>query len=185
MKITSETPLRELAFCVCTALDRVGVTAVLTGGGAASFHAPGAIQSYDLDFILEVYPEGGAPGAVLEDLGFRRVGHDYRHRVSPFQLEFPPGPLAVGGERIEVWDTHRDGARLLHVITPTDCCRDRLAAFYYFGDRGSLEQACAVFAASQERVDLEIVRVWSEEEGAAGKYHEFLDRIGHRGDRGR
>lgn len=42
--IDRDSSLRDVAFEVCTALDRVGVTAVLSGGGAATLYAPHAIQ---------------------------------------------------------------------------------------------------------------------------------------------
>jgi hypothetical protein len=44
--------LVDVAFAVCTALDRDGITAVLTGGSAATFYAPEAYQSEDADFVL-------------------------------------------------------------------------------------------------------------------------------------
>jgi hypothetical protein len=177
--ITRDSSLREVAFAVCTALDRAGVTAVLTGGGAATLYAPAAIQSFDLDFVLEVYSDAKSPGKALEALGFRREGHDYRHRTSRFQLEFPPGPLAIGDERIERWSTLREGADVLHVITATDSCRDRLAAFafYHFQDRSALAQACAVYAAARKAVDLKRLRDWSRRERMLDGFEEFASRV--------
>jgi hypothetical protein len=183
--ITRDSSLREVAFVVCTALDRAGVTAVLTGGSAATLYAPKAIQSYDLDFVLAVYSEvysavhseRGAPASALEELGFRRQGHDYRHPSSRFQLEFPPGPLAIGDERIERWDTLRERKQLLHVLTATDSCRDRLAAFYHFRDRSALDQACSVFAAARRRVNRKKIEDWSRREGKQDEYAEFARRV--------
>ena len=76
--ITADSGLVEVAFAVCTALARAGVTAVLSGGGAATFYAPEAIQSYDLDFILEVYPKDGDPGhsLAMEDWVEDQKGND-------------------------------------------------------------------------------------------------------------
>lgn len=177
MAITRDSSLREVAFAVCTALDRVGVTAVLTGGGAATLYAPEAIQSFDLDFVLVVYSDEKSPGKALEELGFRREGHDYRHRASRFQLEFPVGPLAIGDERIERWTTLREGPEVLHVISATDSCRDRLAAFFHFHDRSALDQACAVYAAAKPKVDLKKVRDWSRREGKLDAFQEFARRV--------
>lgn len=177
MGITRDSSLREVAFAVCTALERVGVTAVLTGGGAATLYAPEAIQSFDLDFVLEVYSDENSPGRALEELGFQREGHDYRHRTSRFQLEFPVGPLAIGDERIERWNTLREGSELLHVITATDSCRDRLAAFFHFQDRSALDQACAVYAAAKEQIDLKKIRAWSQREGKPDAFDEFARRV--------
>ena len=182
MTISAESSLVDVAFIVCSALDRVGVTAVLTGGGAATFYAPEAIQSFDLDFILEVYSDEGSPGRVLEDLGYRREGQDYRHAANRFQLEFPKGPLAIGDERITAWETRRRGELLLHVISPTDSCRDRLAAFYFFKDRSALEQARHVARSMGEKIDLDLIRTWSEREGRSEELGTFLAGLGPRNE---
>jgi hypothetical protein len=175
--IRADSTLREVAFLVCTALHEAGITAVLTGGTAASLYAPEAIQSFDLDFVITAHAVDGEPEAVLKRLGYRRVGQDYKHADSRYPLEFPKGPLAIGDERIMSWETLRKDGLLLHVLTPTDSCRDRLAAFYFFDDRNSLEQARAIFAAQAERVDLDAIRRWSEKEGQKRRYQDFLRRI--------
>lgn len=51
MTISANTPLFEVAMAVCSALDRAGITAVLTGGSAATYYAPEAYQSSDIDFV--------------------------------------------------------------------------------------------------------------------------------------
>ena len=174
MTIGRDSSLREVAFEVCTALDAAGVQAVLSGGGAATVHAPRAIQSFDLDFILTFRPPENEAARALEVLGYRREGVEYRHLSSPFLLEFPRGPLAVGGDLIEDWETLRTADQLLHLLTPTDSCRDRLSAFYHFADRSSLKQACDVRAAAPDRVDLEVIREWSDREGRGEAFEEFL-----------
>ncbi len=44
----------EVAFEVCSAFDRHKVLAVLVGGGAATYYAPRAYQTKDLDFVLHL-----------------------------------------------------------------------------------------------------------------------------------
>ena len=177
MTITADSSLREVAFLVCTALDRAGVTAVLTGGNAAGLYAPAAVQSFDLDFVITLHASTANSAEVLERLGYTRVGHDYKHSESPHVLEFPKGPLAIGDELIQSWNTIREGELVLHVLTPTDSCRDRLAAYYHFVDRAALEQALAVHAAQTERIDLSTIRRWSKREGRELDYREFVRRI--------
>ena len=70
--------------------------------------------------------------------------------------------------------------RVLHILTPTDCCRDRLAGFLFWDDRGSLDQAAAVARRQPKRVDLEAIRAWCERERVADKYQEFIRAL--RGD---
>ena len=68
--------LVDVAFAICTALDRAGVRAVLVGGSAATFYA-GAYQSYDIDFVLTSNPLGAKTREAVEALGFRLDGSHY------------------------------------------------------------------------------------------------------------
>ena len=177
MTIDEHTSLRALSFIVCTALDHSGTTAVLTGGSAAVIHAPEAIQSFDADFIIERSRGDGAAEKAIETLGFVRDGDLYRHGRSKLLLEFPPGPLMVGDDRIRTWSTLRDGAQLLHVLSPTDSCRDRLAAYFFWRDRRSLLQAVAVARACEREMDLARITAWAKKEGRRRELKVFLDQL--------
>jgi hypothetical protein len=87
-------------------------------------------------------------------------------------VEFPPGPLTVGEEPVRHVDEIVLSTGTLRVISPTDCVKDRLAAFYHFGDRQGLMQASMV--ASQNKVDIEEIRRWSKGEDQSAKFKEFL-----------
>ena len=126
MTITCDTTLREIAFAVCTELDRVGLRVVLTGGSAATVYAAEDYLSRDLDFIIQYGHGKSNPSRILSHLGYTPEGDVYTHQQSPFTLEFPPGPLSVGRDLIDSWDTIREGDQVLHILSPTDCCRDRL-----------------------------------------------------------
>src|SRR5205085_194260 len=167
--------LADVAFAVCTALERGGITAVLTGGSAATYHAPAAIQSDDLDFIITMHAPNG--DALLRSIGYGRQADYYVHDASPLPLEFPPGPLAVGDDLITSWQTVRRRREVLHVLSPTDSCRDRLAGFLFWNDFASLEQAIAVHAACRDRVDLDRVRDWCVRERQPHKYDLFARRL--------
>ncbi len=174
--IESTSSLTDLAFVVCTALDRQGFHAVLTGGSAATYYAPEAYQSGDLDFVITLKGTGGE--AALAALGFTRKGDFYRHPRSPFLLEFPKGPLAVGDELIHSWSTVRRGDEVLYVLSPTDSCRDRLASFLFWSDFSGLEQAIAVFHARAHEVDLHVIEDWCRREGHSKKFGLFASRVG-------
>jgi hypothetical protein len=62
------------------------------------------------------------------------------------------------------------------MLSATDSCRDRLAAFYHWNDRQSLR--VAVLIARRARVDMKRLRAWSAVEGAAGKFAEFGRELG-------
>jgi hypothetical protein len=64
----------------------------------------------------------------------------------------------------------RGRARTL-ALSPTDSCRDRLAAFYHWGDRQSLDVEVAI--ATLNRINLAVIRRWSGGERAADLFEEF------------
>ncbi|MGZ3497919.1 MAG: hypothetical protein ACXWNK_14460 [Vulcanimicrobiaceae bacterium] len=173
--IEPTTTLIDLAFIVCTALDRSGIVAVLTGGSAANFYAPQRYRSHDADFVITLEPRASNGRHVLEGLGFRFRDGLFAHPDSPFTVEFPPGPLAVGSDIVTTWQTAVSADRLLHVISRTDCIRDRLAPYYFWGDVQSLFTAIDV--AKSGPFDLRTVREWSEREGNPARLAEFLRQL--------
>jgi hypothetical protein len=173
VKVSRSSSLRDVAFVVCTALHEAGIEAVLTGGSAATVYAPQAYQSRDIDFVVTLQRRESNARDVLASLGYREVHDHYEHADNELVLEFPEGPLAVGRELIREWDTLRERGMQLHIIKPTDSCRDRLAGFLFWNDRGSLVQAVAVARARQKDVDLGIIRSWCRTEGKADAFREF------------
>jgi len=101
MTDSSPSALIHVAFEVCTALERVGTTAVLTGGSAATFYAPDACQSFDIDFVITMRSESGGGRQALLDIGYTLKGDYYVHDQWPFPLEFPPGPLMIGSDQVK------------------------------------------------------------------------------------
>lgn len=158
--------LEDLAFKVCTGLDRVGVTAVLSGGGAATFYAPEAYQSRDLDFVLP-FAVTGPVAPALEEIGIYETTTrgTYASKTSPFTLEFLDGPIAVGDEVIRTWNTVRRGEELLHVITATDSVRDRLSAAIHWKDLSAVKQAAAI--ALRNDVTMDVIERWCAAEGGS------------------
>jgi hypothetical protein len=64
---------------------------------------------------------------------------------------------------------------ILRVISATECVKDRLAAYYHWGDLPSLEQA--VLVAKANDVDLNEIDRWSEIEGSSDKFDKFRKRL--------
>jgi len=176
--ISASSSLVDVAFAVCTALHRAGTTAVMTGGSAATYYAPDAYQSDDVDFVITLRGDGEIAAAALRELGFEQTGDFYTHARSRFSLDFPPGPLQIGDDIVTTWSTIRRGRRreILHVLSPTDACRDRLAAFLFWNDFAGLEQGLAIQLARDD-VDLAAIEQWCAREGHAAKYELFLQRV--------
>lgn len=154
---------------------------ILTGGSAATIYAPDAYLSSDADFVMLDDESLDDIAAVLHALGFEREGRSrtFSHPESQFTLDFPKGPLAVGGEYVR--ETHvveREGVRL-RILTRTDCIRDRLAHFYHWNDYTALNAAVAVASASLDEVNMEAIEQWTtrESEAFAGKFQEFKRRL--------
>lgn len=59
----------------------------------------------------------------------------------------------------------------LRLLSPTDCIKDRLAAFYHWNDRQCLQQA--VWVAQEREVDWDEIKRWSVQEGEEMKYDVF------------
>jgi len=170
--ITRRSSLADVAVAVGHALRSSGIRAVLTGGACAELYAPGAPASFDVDFILGATVRTEDLNRALEALGFVRRGDRYTHTKTPFHVEFPAGPLAIGQDtQITPTIRTRRGARTL-ALSATDACRDRLAAFYFWSDRQSL--AAAVAIARETRVSLAKIRAWSDAEGHRKGYETFL-----------
>lgn len=178
MTITERSSLREVALAVGRALADHGIRAVLTGGACASLHAAGRYLSDDLDFVLVGRVQAADLDRAMASLGFVRETNRYVHPRSDFWVEFPRGPLAVGADLdVEMVEIRGRGGLVL-ALSPTDSCRDRLAAYYHWNDRQSLAVAAAI--AARHDVDLERIRRWSEGEGHAGRFQEFEVEIARR-----
>jgi hypothetical protein len=174
--IDQNSSLIDVAFAVCTALDQREVFGVLTGGSAATFWAPDAYQSADADFVLTLEVDPKKIVEVMQALEFRSVGGTWVHSRSIFTVEFPRGPLAVGGELIRRHDTVRraDGS-VLHVLSPQDSVRDRLAHFIHWNDRTALRAAVSVALGHRDRIALPEIERWAQrEEPQLERFTEFV-----------
>ncbi|MFW5697425.1 MAG: hypothetical protein ACOCX1_02565, partial [Fimbriimonadaceae bacterium] len=88
----------------------------------------------------------------------------------PCTVEFLSGPLMVGSERISTYDTLTNEGLKLHILTPTDCIRDRLAWHVAYGDMSAVEQAARVAVALAKRVNFEEVKAWCQREDSELTY---------------
>lgn len=166
-------PVEELAALVCATLRRHDITAVLTGGAVVSIYTENAYESYDLDFVVRGL--GKDVRAAMASLGFSRgAGRHFTHPRTPYYVEFPSGPLAIGNAPVTTTAVRKTAAGTLRLLTPTDCVMDRLAAFYHWSDAQSLDQAVAV--ARRHRVAMSRIRRWSRREGMEAKLAEFERR---------
>ena len=64
---------------------------------------------------------------IMMTLGFREENRYFRHPDTEFVVEFPPGPLGIGKERVQQIDEIETATGVVKIISPTDCVKDRLA----------------------------------------------------------
>jgi hypothetical protein len=185
--IDENSNLEDVCYAVAEALRGMQTEAVLTGGSAATIYAPNAYTSLDADFVFMRPPDRGALEKALAAIGFRssKTSGMFEHTKSKYTLDFPKGPLAVGGDYVRTTQTVERNGRKLQVLTPTDCVRDRLAHFFFWDDYTALTTAVAVMQSSYGgEVDFDAVRAWAQREGSKNgmdytkKLEEFRVRSG-------
>jgi len=80
----------------------------------------------------------------------------------------------LGAEPVKYIEEIRFATGILRVISPTDCVKDRLAAYYFWEDQQSLAQA--VLVAMHNRINISEIKRWSQAEGKIEGFKIFLKR---------
>jgi hypothetical protein len=175
VRIHRDMKVEDLAGLVCHALSDAGIIVTLTGGACVSIWSEGRYVSDDLDLIESGPVPRDQIRAVLGKLGFSEHRRHFTHPDTKFFIEFPNGPLMVGHEQVTQATERETAGGRLRLLSPTDCVKDRLAAFYHWRDTQSLEQALLV--AKAQTIDLAELRRWSKAEKNEAKFKEFVRRL--------
>jgi hypothetical protein len=180
MKSIEEMSQAELAAYVQEKLRQNGIEVVLSGGAAVGIYSGGKYVSKDIDLVNARFANRKSIEKVMLDLGFISVGRHFEHPESDHIIEFPPGPLSLGDGIVKEINEIIFESGVLHLLTPTDCIKDRLAHFYHWGDRQCLVQA--VLVSESHQVDLEEIREWSKDEGKLFEFEEFKQLLDKNGE---
>jgi len=89
-----------------------------------------------------------------------------------------PPPVSIGEEVISKLKRLETPYGFLNLLTPTDCVKDRLAAYLHWKDTQALEQA--VLVALGNRIDLAKVKAWAATEGGDAAYDRFAEELAGR-----
>lgn len=165
--------LQDFALTVAEALKEKNIDVILTGGAVVSIYSAGKYVSKDADFLSETDHQT-IKKAMLE-LGFKNLGKDFYHDDCLFTAEFPGYELVIGDEPMKPEGKIKNGKFTLKLLSPTQCVMDRLAAFYHWKDRQSLQQA--IMVAKRHPVKLKAIEVWSGKEGMSDRYKVFLQEL--------
>src|SRR5262245_58880491 len=106
----------ETAAVVCEALNRVGISVVLSGGAVVCIYSKNEYESLDLDFVQTGLAR--RVDDVMTGLGFEKDGRHWIHPRSQFWVEFPPGPVAVGENVLTEFAERRTPVGSLRLLTP-------------------------------------------------------------------
>ncbi|MBL8051096.1 MAG: hypothetical protein JNM46_07730 [Anaerolineales bacterium] len=165
----------ELAAHIQNSLQAEGVEVVLSGGSAVSFYSSNKYVSKDLDLINTGFAKRSKIKSVMEKLGFKERGRYFINSETKFFVEFPDGPLSVGEEPVKEIKEFKLVTGILKILSPTDCVKDRLCAFYFWNDLQGLEQA--ILVTKNQKVNLKEIRRWSKVEDKETKYEIFLEKL--------
>ncbi len=168
MKPLVEMTRAELTAYVQSHLREKGIDAVLSGGSAVSIYSGEQYVSMDLDLVIVSYSGKSKIRDVMSEIGFRQNGRHFEHPDTEFLVEFLAGPLSVGKQPVNDILVQEYETGYLKIISPGDCVKDRLAAYYHWGDRQALAQALMVV--KKQNIDLSEIAIWSKGEGKMEEY---------------
>ena len=180
MKPISRMTPEELGGLICQTLQGAGVTVTLTGGACVAIWSKGQYVSDDLDFVEEGPVPRRKIREVMKRLGFHEKGRHFVHPETNLFVEFPTGPLMAGDQRVEHVVERSTSAGTLRLLSPTDCVKDRLAAFFHWNDQQSLVQA--VLVARSNKINFSDIKRWSRSEKNMEKFQLFAARLKRRSD---
>jgi len=176
MKPIANMSMEELAAFVCEALENEGIETVLSGGCCVELYSKGRYTSDDIDLIDRFNGGHRKIKEVMHKIGFEeyKMKRYFVHKDTELFIEFPRGPLGVGDAPVNEVASRKTDTGTLKLLTPTDCIKDRLSAYYHWDDKQSLDQA--VWVAEENKFDKDSIKIWSENEGMIDKYEHFLQR---------
>ena len=167
--------LQDFALVISDYLIKNGIEVILTGGACVVIYTNNKYMSYDLDFVLISFDKQKKAKQLLTKIGFYEENRYFKHKDTEYFIDFVSPPLSVGEEPVrEISEIIKRNCKL-KLLSPTDCVKDRLAAFYHWKDRQALMQAILVCRDNQ--VDLTEVKRWSANEGKSDEYIKFTEQL--------
>jgi len=165
----------DLAVNLSDYLRKNGIETVLSGGACVTIYTENKYMSYDLDFVLLSFVNQKKIEKILLNIGFHITGKYFKHEETPYFVEFLSPPLSVGEEPVKEISEIIKEDKVLKLLSPTDCVKDRLAAYYFWDDRQSLDQA--ILVCKNNPVNLKEVKRWSKNENMEDKFRLFQSRL--------
>ena len=165
--------IKKLAAIISSHLNKSNIEVVLVGGACVSLYSNNQYLSYDIDLVTDTPIRKINP--VLEKLGFMSTGGRlFQNPKCKFLIDFPAPPVSIGDGPVLKFNNLKTRFGVIQLLTPTDCVKDRLAAYFFWNDRQSLDQAIMVSKA--KKVSFTDIKKWAEKQGEIEKYKEFIKK---------
>ncbi|MFI5211693.1 MAG: hypothetical protein ACHQIH_02330 [Ignavibacteria bacterium] len=175
MKKIRDMTIGELAAFVSTQLSMNGIDCTLTGGACISIYTNNKYESFDLDFIESGQFPQKKTEDILNGIGFYKENRYFKNKQTKYFIEFPSGPLSIGSEPVERYKEMEFETGKLKLLTPTDSVKDRLAAYYHWDDKQSLEQA--ILVCLDQKINMKEIEKFSADEGMIEKFNVIKRRL--------
>jgi hypothetical protein len=156
-------------------LEGAGIPTILVGGAVVAIYREGLYRSADLDMVLDRHRRPDVITALEEIGSFPDRSCYFKHpECTHLFVEFPPGPVELGEEHPVFPAEIRVDGKVLRLLSPTDCVKDRLAAFIHWKLRDNFRQAVLVCRRQKEHLNVENLSAWCEREGGMDAYEELI-----------
>jgi len=172
--ITEKTSIEEMGAIICQRLLDNGIEAFLSGGAVVSIYTKNKYESFDLDFVT--FADRKKIKKIMLILGFtQNKSRLFIHPKSKYFVEFPGSATMIGDEKITQFNERKIKSKVLKLLTPTDCIKDRLAAYIHWNDKQGLEQA--VLVAQAQHYSLKSIERFCVSEGSRETFMDFIRRL--------
>jgi len=166
--------IKKMAAIISEHLQKNGIEAVLVGGACVSIYSGNAYISYGIDLITVSSIKTMIP--ILEQLGFKNTGGRlFENPKCKFLIDFVAPPVSIGDAPVSEFNYINTRFGTICLLTPTDCAKDRLAAYFLWNDLQSLDQA--VMVVKRNKIDIQDIKKWAEKQGELEKYNVFIKKI--------
>jgi hypothetical protein len=166
---------KELAALIYQHLKNDNIDVVLVGGSCVTIYSKNKYVSQDLDYAS--HADNVEIKNSLAKLGFIHRGKYFQHPECEFLIDFVASSVFIGDEIIKEKDFKKMKTRYgtFKLLSPEDCVKDRLAGFFYWNDRQSLEQA--IMVCLENKVGIKKIRKWASAEQQEKKFHQFEEEL--------
>lgn len=163
----------QFSWYISEELRKKGIETVLGGGSCVTIYSDNRFQSYDLDYVT--YEDMSKGKKALKEIGFIEKQKYFKHTNCPWLIEFVSPPVAVGNKVIRRFNNVETPYGTIKMLKPVDSVKDRLANFYHWNDKQSLEQAISICL--EQEINFIELEKWSAKEGHTKKFQIFKTKF--------